>query len=110
MFSTLPEAEVKLHLAILKLESMQADKIAKNDFQRYNRVREEKLIKEIKNNDKLMGREVADTIDSDLEHAKIFFDENDFEEMGLQQDEILNRVSKDPMIRRNLNKHQNANI
>jgi len=39
----LPEAEVKIHLAILKLEQKQADKIAKNEYQRYKRIRESKL-------------------------------------------------------------------
>lgn len=43
LLKKLPEAEVKIHLAILKLEQKQAEKIAKNEFQRYSRIREQKL-------------------------------------------------------------------
>lgn len=56
MKSVLPEAEVKIHLAIIKLEQRQAEKIARNEFQRYNRLRDEKLMKKMKKNDILHGR------------------------------------------------------
>ena len=36
----LPEAEVKIHLAILALEHKQAEKIAKNEYQIYQKIRE----------------------------------------------------------------------
>jgi len=43
--------------------------------------------------------------DTDKEFAKQFFEEKDFEEMGDAQDQILEKVCKDPTIRRNLKKH-----
>ena len=48
--------------------------------------------------------------DSDQEFAKQFFVDQDFDEMGEVMDQILNKVAKDPTIRRNLKKHQSAGV
>ena len=68
------------------------------------RIRDEKLIKEIKQNDIIMGRAVAETIDSEKDKVKIFFEEKDFQEMGAAKDLVLDRVLNDKTIRMNLNK------
>ena len=47
MMRALPEAEVKIHLAIMKLEETQMNKIVLNEYQRYKRLREEKLMEDI---------------------------------------------------------------
>ena len=47
MMKALPEAEVKIHLAIMKLEETQMNKIVLNEYQRYKRLREEKLMEDI---------------------------------------------------------------
>ena len=111
MRRTLPEAEVKIHLAILKLEEQHAEKIAKNEFQRYNRLREQKLKKEIKACEYMSAAlTIVDSVDSEQERAKFFFETKDFEEMGEAKNQILEKVAGDPMIKKNLKQHIESRV
>ena len=47
--------------------------------------------------------------DEEKEIARCFFTPADFEEMGSSVDIILEKVAKDPTIRRNLQKHRTRN-
>lgn len=111
MMRVLPEAEVKIHLAILKLEDNQMNKIVLNEYQKYRRLREEKLMADIHHNEIEQGiRDAVVEVDEEVEKVKFFFDKKDIEEMGDDADDILRMVSKDAMIKNSLRNRTKENL
>ena len=56
------------------------------------------------------GGQSVNVKDEDKEIARCFFTHEDLQEMGSSADLILEKVAKDPTIRRNLKKHMNENL
>ena len=67
--------------------------------------------KEIKNCEYMSAAlTIVESVDSEQERAKFFFEAKDFQEMGDAKKKILEKVAADPMIKKNLEKHIGARV